>query len=599
MRLKIGKGNVFLDIRRGTQLQLDMATPIYFGDRDPDLFPGVKAYTIAVPNTPHNQLLLNRPDRLDNPDDFLDEEGWRIYFDNYLLLEGKLEVEDGVKDSDIAVTFIGGLAGNVSDMKDKFLYKLDLGGDRVVGDTETELLSHAAVVAANPADYNYVFPTVKIHKDGERDEDDEATRYQFLNLYNTAAYVKSDTVEIKTVYSTMAPMPRLRYVLEQSLLDVGYSLAGVFDTHPLKDELNELILFNTTSLDTFDGTISPDGYAFSDMSLKAKFDLANHVPTKYSADLLRAVCNLLCLAPIIDTAGKQMILTWVGGLLEKVIKHNWTAKVDPIFRRERAIEDIPVEFKYDHTSDDDYATQWQKQLNNLTVERSHPTLTDARNAVTLDDDDTIIYIESLNECFEALGYTRGPSPVVSLLAQSKGKNLGIINEGEQPSYSPTADTLHMITIGEKRGVPRVDFVGEQYLPAYFDDIVTPMQPDGKQIKDIILLLYRGMQAGYSGKLYPLAASGPYDFNEDIIGDMSLLWTGDRGLYNVWWADWITALRAMRPVTYATRLTAADLANLDWREKVRIDQHAYFVKRVQITLTTDTILPAIVEYMQIN
>ena len=78
-----------------------------------------------------------------------------------------------------------------------------------------------------------------------------------------------------------------------------------------------------------------------------------------------------------------------------------------------------------------------------------------------------------------------------------------------------------------------------------------------------------------------------------------MWTGDKGLYNVWWTSWIEALKAMRPVVYATRLTASDLSNLDWRDKVRIDQHAYFIKRIQITLTTDTILPATVEYMQIN
>ena len=599
MRLKIGKDGKFLHIRQGTQLQLDMSTPIYFGDRDPDLFPGVKAYTIAVPNTPQNRLLLNRPDSLDNPDDFLDENGWQVYYDNYLLLEGRLEVEDGVKDSDISVTFVGGLAGNVSDMKEKFLYNLDLGGDRVVGDEESDVLAHAAVVAANPDNYDYVFPTVKIDKDGERNEDDEATRYQYLNMYKVAGYVKSDTIELDESYGTIAPMARLRYVLERSLADVGYSLAGVFDTHPLKDELDELILFNTTSLDTFSGTISTDGYTFADITLKPKFNLRNHVPTKTSADLLRAVCNLLCLAPILDTAGKRVVLTWVGGLLDEVVRRDWTSKVDPIYRRDRRIEDIPLEFKYDHTSKDGYASQWQKQLNGLTVQRSHPTLQDAKNEVTLDDDDTLIYIESLNECFEALGYTRGPLPQVFLQALSKGKDLGIINEGQLPSYSPTADTLHMITKGEKRGIPRVDFVGEKYIPAYFDDIVSPMQPEGKQIEDIILLIYRGMQTGFEGETYPLAASGPYDFNENEIGDMSLLWTGDKGLYNVWWKAWIEALNAMRPVVYATRLTASDLSTLDWREKVRIDQHAYFIKRIQITLTTDTILPAAVEYMQIN
>lgn len=598
MRLKIGINGQFLDLRRGTQLQLDMQSPIYFGDRDPDLLPGIKAYTIAVPNTAHNRLLLNRPDRLDNPAEFLYESGWIVYYDDYLLLEGRLAVEDGVKDSDIAVTFVGGLAGNVDDMKERKLYDLDLGGSVEVGTTDAEVLAHAAVVAANPDNYDYVFPTVKIHKDGERNEDDEPTRYQFLNLYNTAAYVKTDTVELKTVYSTMAPMIRLRYLLEQALADVGYTLAGIFDTHELSDELNELILFNTTSLDTFTGSISPDGYTFADMSLKGKIDLRFHVPTKTSADVLRTVCNLLCIAPILDTAGRRMILTWVGGLLTTAIRRNWTEKVDPIFRREKPIEDIPLEFKYEHASEDDYAVQWGKQLNGLTIERTHDKLVDADNAITLDDDDTIIFIKSLNECFEARGVTRGPSPIVDMRAFSKGKDLGIINENQLPSYSPTADTLHMITKSEKRGVPRVDFVGEQYLPAYFADIVTPMQT-GKQIKDIILLLYRGMQTGFGGNQYPLAASGPYDFNENIIGNMSLLWNGEKGLYDTWWAAWMTALRAMRPVVYATRLTAKDLSNLDWREKVRIDQHAYFVKRVQVTLTTDNIFPASVEYMQIN
>ena len=106
----------YLHLEPGTSFQIDMSSPIYFGDSNPSFLPGIKSYKLSVPNDAHNRLILGRPDQLDNPDDFLQEDGWVVKFDGWVLFEGRIEVEDTAKDQDFQITFIGGLAGNLNNL---------------------------------------------------------------------------------------------------------------------------------------------------------------------------------------------------------------------------------------------------------------------------------------------------------------------------------------------------------------------------------------------------------------------------------------------------------------------------------------------------
>lgn len=597
MHLQIGKDTRYLDLHDDTEIQLDIHSPAYFGDRETNSIPSVKVYSIGVPDTPNNRQLLERPELLDNTATFLTEPGWNILFKGKLIVSGRLEVEQAPKTGDYTITFIGGIAGSLYELKETYLTKLAFDGVRNVGIDTNEVLNHANDVANDPDSYDYVFPMVKTFSDSERDEETGLpTKYEFINRYN-GGYKRVILIEDPVYYSTLVPMLKLRYIFESALASVGFSLDGVFQTNEHKEELSNIILFNNVSLDTVE-VLPPDSgeIAFTDLGLTPNIDLSGHVPKVKINDFLRKVCNGLGWGLFLYPLDKKVSLIPFQDLLKGGYEQDWTAKVEPNYLKGRHIEDLPKSFTYDHTDDDKYPEGVELDLNGRQVAQIFPDVTTAFATLTsLNQVGKVYFIESLHEYFELRGF-RPPTSFPILI--SLGKNLGIINEDEEPVFEAEIDTLYTITKSERNNISRPDFAGEYHLAAFFGDVVSPWQ-DGDKTNDIILLIYRGLIEQRNGALYPYAGCLNYDWEENRIGDLSLFWDGADGIYERWWKSWHLAVQRMRPVVYATRLTATDLEQLDLSKKVRIDKHEYLIKRVQVTLTTQSINTARIEYMQIN
>lgn len=586
MRLRIGKAGKYLQLQRGSSIQIEMQTPVYFGDRDASVLPGTKSYSFTVPYTDSNRLLLRRPDLLDNPEPFLRELGWQIYFDGWLLFQGRLEVEDTKEGEDFRVTFIGGLAGNFELLKTTYLTDLPL-PDVDAGDDEDGVLSYAQQVTELADDYSYVFPTVKV---GERGNE----KYEYINYYTSGQYVRNVSILGENIRSTLVPMLRLKYVLEQAFALAGYSLSGVLSAGPHASELQQLLLWNNRTLDQLTGIPTNEEVSFDDLSLQNTIRLARHLPVVKCNDLVRAICNTFNWAPFINFSSRQVELKAMVDILNNSTYTDFTSRCHPQYIRGKRLEDLPASFQYQHTSSDQYAEDQAPTFRPLPVGKVFQTVQDLQDNITVDDANTIVYIESLNEYFEFLGF-RPPNSTPVLVR--KGQDLGTVNERQEPVFEIGADTFLMFTSSKQaNGSQTFLFSGRQYLPAAYVDLVSPWY-EGEQTEDVHLLFYRGLQQD-ADKEYPLASSTSYNHAEERIGNLSLLLTGEDGLYSTWWKQWHEALQRMRPVTYATRLTAPDIANLDFSRKYRIDKHLYFIRRVQVTISTDDIMPATVEYMQI-
>lgn len=625
MRLQIGNGGNWLELGSNTSVQLDMTSPLYFADNRGNVLPSVKTYTIAVPNTAANRLQLGRPAELDNPAPFLQESGWYIKYDGYVLLEGRIEVEDGVKEGNINFTFIGGLAGNLNELKTTNLR--DLAIDAIsLGETDAQVLETLAMMAAD-TESDYVLPQIRVDATGDRQDETEddtdnplPTKYTFLNYYDNGSYLLegNDRVYPANQFSdgtrpfraTVAPQPLLRPVLEILMERVQYALAGVFDSHSLREDLNQLVLFSNYTLDEQASIPSAgDDVSFEHLRLAENYHPARSLPNVSGADLIRAMVNLFCLAPVLDTQGRRLVLVACQDLLDRAAKKNWTSKVFPQYQRGRKLVEVPSRFAYS-PPDENYRDEVVRTIRLSEVDAFFETVAEAEATYTIADVDKLVYIASLNEYFHTRYASFGIGDGLFLFPM--GKDLGIIGESSTTPYAPSSSTLHTVTYTYVEGqhigwrvtnglLPihgDVNGGGVRLSTAYYGDLQSPMQ-EGEPLDDIILLLNRGLITDRDGEQVPHAGAGIYNYYEELMGGMSLLWRGEKGLYEKWWRRWIEALEAMRPVSYPTRLTAADLANLDWREKVIIDKHAYFLKRVQVTLTPNEINTAAVEYMQIN
>lgn len=108
-----------------------------------------------------------------------------------------------------------------------------------------------------------------------------------------------------------------------------------------------------------------------------------------------------------------------------------------------------------------------------------------------------------------------------------------------------------------------------------------------------LLFYRGRAplsspAGYDGN--PVGTAG--DFNGAF--NYSLHWTGDRGLYEVWWKDWIAFLLDAKLVRASFVLNASDLMTLDWKKRkafaTREGIARGYIRKLSVRLFSDRIEP---------
>lgn len=592
-----------LDLGPSAQIQLDLASPLYFADnRSTAALPSLKTYPMQVPNTARNRRMLGRPADLDNPADFISQSGWAIYFQQERIADGRVEVEDGATEGDITFTFVGGLAGNLLSLRDSKLWQ-QLTDSIPMGETVADVLAYARSITLAPAAAHWLFPTIKVAPDSALTDADVPTQYEWLNLFRDDAYQRSYTLAGHPVVATLAPQPRVRWLLEQALATVGYTLGGVWDSHPLRDELHNLLLYSPYTLDALlIPALNGAQPTLANYTLRNTLDTHIMAPDVSAADLIRTLCARFCLAPVLSTRERRLALLPCEDALSGPARIDWTSRTDPNALRGRAIEEIPQAFRDDEVSDP-YLDRFPLNITGRSI-TVYETLADAQADLGPSDTGRALYISSLGEYFEFY-YFVCPDPIEfpecasipSQLFGSLGKDAGAITPTATPVLSGVGSALAMATRAEFQGAPYSLLNQNLYHPSAYTPLVSPWN-GGARPADIRFMLYRGLQADADAQLYPLASSTTYNYAEEEIGQMSLQWSGPYGLYATWWQRWSLALQRMRPVVMATRLSAADLAQLDWFAKVRIGQHVFLPKRIQVTLTASNILPARVEYMQL-
>ncbi|MEL6140681.1 MAG: hypothetical protein AAFU67_03595 [Bacteroidota bacterium] len=605
MILSITRNGESLDLLPGTSLGVDVNTPIYFGDRDPELIPGLKSYSLTVPPTNKNRRLLNRPAELDNPKSFLTESGWIIYHDGRLISSGQLLVEDAGYEQDIRVTFIGGISGNLSGLKSREVGEFVEDQSFNVGVETQDVYAYAKEVILDPENYDFMFPTINVAEDsglqpGDNEDDPGVpTRYAFFNLYESGRFALSSSVRyglspvVQPVieYSTIAAQPRLHWVMKKMFAAIGYNLTGVFDSDVNSTELKDLLLVTNHTQDRRTRFLTEEP-TMEDIELDPTFRPARMMPKVKGNVLLKKICNRFCWTPFVDEQNRRVRLLANRDLLKDETFVDWTGKVDPRYLASRSSQEVPQNFSTPFPKDDAFSEEFVIKVPAGATIQEYQTFSDLNNAPI--DFNQVYYVASINEFCTLRGFAGSRR-----IYQSLGRDLGQTARGQEPVYTAGATTLLTRTAAQRRSSRWIVLDRNYWFPAWF---MTPDSPllDGELTSEVILLFYRGLQANrYEQRLYPYASAGRYNVDQEIVGNLSLLWNGDGGLFEVWWRDWIELLHRMKPVTYPVRLTSQDLADLDFSKKVLIGQHLYFVRRVRTNLEENGVSQATVDLYKIT
>lgn len=143
-------------------------------------------------------------------------------------------------------------------------------------------------------------------------------------------------------------------------------------------------------------------------------------------------------------------------------------------------------------------------------------------------------------------------------------NIGTEQEDEIPTSSGTLSST-------------IDMVTADVLPAA-DQLFT-----NGEYKFLKLLVYEGLQESNNGFMFPKASVRHVDFD--------LLFSGEDGLYETQWLDYIRTLTNRKEATLQTTQSLYDLVTTDWEQKVMIDRSKYLYAEINVSLGMNNISPA--------
>jgi hypothetical protein len=108
------------------------------------------------------------------------------------------------------------------------------------------------------------------------------------------------------------------------------------------------------------------------------------------------------------------------------------------------------------------------------------------------------------------------------------------------------------------------------------------------------LFYRGMKAcdvkiaegneTYIPGEYPFGSSHNYDYQGNKVGNYSLAWNAEDGLYNKFWSNWLLFLKNTKPIKVKLNLSVDDIINLDLTGKIRLHNQLYFIDELEFEVS---------------
>ena len=82
----------------------------------------------------------------------------------------------------------------------------------------------------------------------------------------------------------------------------------------------------------------------------------------------------------------------------------------------------------------------------------------------------------------------------------------------------------------------------------------------------------------------------YNIRGEQVGDYSLLWDGEFGIYNKFWKRPYEMLKNKKEVVRSLNLTIRDLNNFRFYHKIRIENQNYFITKLRYTVTAKGLSP---------
>lgn len=561
-----------LDLYENTSIRLEKSNPMF----DFDSIPGAIVFPFKIPHTARNLRLLKYPDTIMNV--ALDTP-----FDAVLILAG-LHYADAVlridqvvvNESTIYLTLDAG--DFLSLIKELSLKEIDL-GQLQIGTTEFSLRAfmNQTTIDSWPNQAGVFFPfrneafvgedSYTVFPGAHAPATPISPTCPILNYYHAGTFEEwwaqfGETYGLSVKSTNSTPAIYIAHILQRICAHAGYSFEGIFQDD---QELAALVMQSLTLIR-------------DDASID-HVEINTLVPDIDLQIFLVAVRRLFCLSLDFSSKNQRVTFTAIRDILQADAKDDWTEFASPEFKLDRRYAE---EFHFDWTLDSNDAAS---------VDEVQPTITFALKGSVADvaslpvsaarDDIWLVIQEWRYYTWNGIDWIFYSHPLQPFGNSSAAKQVKSI-------FSPVA----------------MEFSEDTIPTDYFWDVIPPsrswkipyMSQEGtytfaKRITSEIkprLLFYRGMQPDTLGNDYPFASADTTDGAGNVVGNYALSWQDEAGIYETWWKDYVDFIYKTRLVTLSLDLEIAQIINLDFHRKKRINGVDYFINKLSTTITMDGI-----------
>lgn len=511
-----------------------------------------------------NASLLGRIDRLDMNAVLMQDEYCEVWVDGLPFRTGKATIKGATHQR--AKMFI--VFNEVKELSDLPLSSVDLGGDRIIGSNPEERTNHAYDTASDPLNHDYIFTPILNPRFSLDPLSVFSEKSNFQNFWN------HDTDSFYEGASGNAtPFIRIDYLLARIFRELGYTLDNQFQT---TDELKLLLLYNNFS-------IYINGTTWSET-----INLTNHVPYAQALDFVKAMVATFALCLFPDQANKTMELIPFKMLIQAPVFGDWTSKAGEGYEYETDKDFISI-LRYDIDTNDELSVAYS----GTEIQPSF-LLTEGLTARIMyaNGDAGYCYAIADNTYYSIVSNLLGPFETRHYRQEFKR----ISNGGDKEYISP------LIPLWNSWQLQLDGNIDSDYDTIPFQEWQIPhIQHKGFIAGDdyanlpctsFRTMFYRGFQFADVDidEEYPFASVVPYNIRGELIGDYSLLWDREQGIYNRWWKLPYEMLANKKTVSRTLLLTIGDLLSFKFKHKYRIENQNYFMTRLRYTISSKGLSP---------
>jgi len=398
--------------------------------------------------------------------------------------------------------------------------------------------------------------------------------------------------------SKMFPMPYLHYVIDTIF-------GGFLTENPFKvGDLKKLVLVTThhpnadLSAGTYildskfpfippkkdaNGVVIRDGQTlpippqyFVDTFLKLNSFCSNIKVNELLKDLLKIIC-----ASLYPDKDRWKIVT-NKSILESTVVENWNDKLIEELGN-NLLESKKYQFSYTNAE-----TKEEFPDDRIEVD----TIAQMRNQdVSNFEDGAHIYVKTTKQLY--LKETADGKNTYELVDDGLSTAKDDEDTGDVFEMSTKVQPLPM-TIAQYfyRVGARDEFFLDWFVPLYEGNVL-------EKSDNAYIMFYHGTKASFvAADTYPYLTPYNYDHFGEKIGDVSLAYDGAEGVGNLYHKEfkaWVEKKKLKAAGAFS--LSAVDLKMLDLTLKKNIRGRNFFVEKLQVTITLNSIKPALIDFIE--